>query len=116
MGRLRQLVVIARKSSLVVRHLRPLFLQRSNGFTIPHLVRIELVEITTDCFEGALAPDDVARLEAHLTKCDACTEYIRQMRMTQAAPGQVDVAAIAAPTRERLPAAFRAWKSDRLDA
>jgi hypothetical protein len=38
------------------------------------------------------------------------------MRMTQAAPGQVDVAAIAAPTRERLLAAFRAWNSDRLDA
>jgi anti-sigma factor RsiW len=82
----------------------------------PDLDCIELVEMTTDYFEGALAPDDVARLEAHLTECDGCTEYVRQMRVTQAALGQVDVATIAAPARERLLAAFRAWKSERLDA
>ncbi len=82
----------------------------------PDLDCIELVEMTTDYFEGALAPADVARLESHLTECDGCTEYVRQMRVTQEALGQVDVTAIAAPARERLLTAFRAWKSERLDA
>ncbi len=81
----------------------------------PDLDCIELVEMTTDYFEGALAADDVARLEAHLTECDGCTEYVRQMRVTQAALGQIDATTIAPPARERLLAAFRAWKSERRD-
>ena len=82
----------------------------------PDLDCIELVEMTTDYFEGALAPDAAARLEAHLTECDGCTEYVRQMRVTQEALGQVDVRAIPTPARARLLAAFRAWKSERSDA
>jgi anti-sigma factor RsiW len=82
----------------------------------PDLDCIELVEMTTDYFEGVLSPADTARLEAHLTECDGCTEYVRQMRVTQKALGQVDATAIPAPARQRLLAAFRAWKSERLDA
>jgi anti-sigma factor RsiW len=72
---------------------------------------IELVELTTDYFEGALPPDEVARLEAHLTECDGCTEYVRQMRVTQDALGEVMPEALPAPARERLLSVFRAWKS-----
>jgi predicted anti-sigma-YlaC factor YlaD len=81
----------------------------------PDLDCIELVEMTTDYFEGALRPGDVARLESHLTECDGCTEYIRQMRLTQEALGHVDAALIAPPARARLLAAFRAWKSETRD-
>ena len=80
---------------------------------MPDLDCIDLVEITTDYFEGTLAPADAARLEAHLTECDGCTEYLRQMRMTQEALGRPDAAVIPAPGRERLLEVFRAWKAER---
>ncbi len=72
---------------------------------------IDLVELTTDYFEGALEPEQRARLEAHLTDCDGCTEFVRQMRVTQETLGRVDAAVVPAPGRERLAAAFRAWKA-----
>jgi anti-sigma factor RsiW len=74
---------------------------------------IDLVEITTDYFEGALPPTEVARLEAHLTECDGCTEFVRQMREMQRTLGRVDAAVIPAPGRERLLEAFRAWKAEK---
>jgi anti-sigma factor RsiW len=74
---------------------------------------IDLVEITTEYFEGALDPADVARLEAHLAECDGCTEYVRQMRITQDTLGRLDAAVVPAPGRERLLQAFRAWKAER---
>jgi anti-sigma factor RsiW len=80
---------------------------------MPDLDCIELVEITTDYLEGTLAPADVARLEAHLTECDGCTEYLRQMRVTQDALGRRDAAVVPAPGRERLLAVFRDWKRER---
>jgi predicted anti-sigma-YlaC factor YlaD len=78
----------------------------------PDIDCIDLVEITTDYFEGVLAPADAARLEAHLTECDGCTEFVRQMRETQATLGRVDAAVIPAPGRERLLEVFRAWKAE----
>jgi len=73
---------------------------------------IELVELTTGYFEGALPADEVARLEAHLAECDGCTEFVRQMRATQAALGRVDPGTLPAPGRERLLDVFRAWKAE----
>jgi anti-sigma factor RsiW len=78
---------------------------------MPDLDCIDLVELTTDYFEGRLSPSDSARLEAHLTDCDGCTEFVRQMRVTQEALGRVDADVVPAPGRERLLAAFRAWKA-----
>ncbi|MGD0475951.1 MAG: zf-HC2 domain-containing protein [Candidatus Velthaea sp.] len=79
----------------------------------PEMDCIDLVEITTDYLEGKLAPEDAARLEAHLTECDGCTEYLRQMRITQDTLGRPDAAVIPAPGREKLLAAFRAWKAEK---
>ena len=56
----------------------------------PDLDCIDLVEITTEYFEGTLPPAEVARLEAHLTECDGCTEFVRQMRVTQDTLGRLD--------------------------
>lgn len=70
----------------------------------------ELVELTTAYFEGALAPDDAARLEAHLTECDGCGEFLRQMRVTQHALGRVDARLLPADGRDRLLNVFREWK------
>jgi anti-sigma factor RsiW len=73
---------------------------------------IELVELTTDYFEGALPPGEAARLEAHLSECDGCTEFVRQMRATQDALGQVDAGPLPADGRRRLLEVFRAWKAE----
>ena len=42
----------------------------------------EFVELVTDYLEGALPPEEVARIEHHLAGCDGCTEYLEQMRAT----------------------------------
>lgn len=79
---------------------------------MPELDCIDLVELTTDYFDGVLSPAETARLEAHLTECDGCTEYMRQMRTTAELVGTVDANAIPAAGRERLLSAFRAWKAE----
>ena len=43
---------------------------------------IELVEMLTDYLEGALPPDEVAAVDQHLTGCEPCLRYLRQMRAT----------------------------------
>jgi len=42
----------------------------------------ELVELVTEYLEGALPPDEVAAVDRHLTDCDSCLRYLRQMRAT----------------------------------
>ena len=59
---------------------------------IPDMDCIDLVEITTEYFDGTLSLAEVARLEHHLTECDGCTEYLRQMRVTQETLGRPDAA------------------------
>jgi anti-sigma factor RsiW len=76
---------------------------------------IELVELTTAYFEGALPPSEAARLEAHLGDCDGCDEYLRQMRATQASLCDAEAAPIPAAGRDRLLQVFRAWKSESPD-
>lgn len=70
----------------------------------------ELVELVTDYLEGTLPPAQVARLEAHLTDCDYCGEYIAQMRLTIRALGHLAEAEVSVDTRARLLAQFRDWK------
>jgi anti-sigma factor RsiW len=42
----------------------------------------ELVELVTDYLEGALAPAERARFEAHLADCPGCERYLEQLRAT----------------------------------
>jgi anti-sigma factor RsiW len=44
----------------------------------------ELVELVTDYFEGALAPEERQRFEAHVADCPGCEIYLDQMRATLA--------------------------------
>ena len=69
----------------------------------------ELVELVTDYFDGALAPGQRARFEAHVADCDACATYLEQMRTTLA------LTRASAPLHERpevgaLLEAFRSFK------
>jgi predicted anti-sigma-YlaC factor YlaD len=72
----------------------------------------EVVEIVTDYLEGALAPDDLARLEAHLAACDPCRVYIEQIRTTQrlAAAAEAEAELARRPDRDALLAAFREFR------
>ena len=40
----------------------------------------ELVELVTDYLDGALPPDERARVERHLRGCDGCTRVLAQWR------------------------------------
>jgi predicted anti-sigma-YlaC factor YlaD len=69
----------------------------------------EVVEIVSDYLEGALAPDVLARLDAHLCDCDACRRYIEQVRVTVSLSARTS-ALEESPDREALLAAFRAFR------
>jgi anti-sigma factor RsiW len=51
----------------------------------------ELVELVTEHLEGALPPDEVRAVEAHLAGCEGCERYLDQMRATVRALGSVPV-------------------------
>ena len=69
----------------------------------------ELVELVTDYLEGALPPQERARVDAHLEVCGGCRAYLAQMEVTLRVVRD-------AATLERRPevagllAAFRDWK------
>ena len=66
------------------------------------LVCREAVELVTDYLEGTLDSRDRARLEAHLTGCPHCTEYLNQMRRTLEVLGQIEPDALAPEVQDEL--------------
>jgi anti-sigma factor RsiW len=42
----------------------------------------ELVELVTAYLDGALTPEETARMEAHLELCGPCDAYVEQLRTT----------------------------------
>jgi anti-sigma factor RsiW len=72
----------------------------------------ELVELVTDYLEGALAPADAARFEAHLSACPGCETYLDQVQTTiaimHAGGAPVEPAAVSP-----LLDAFRDWRISR---
>lgn len=70
----------------------------------------QLVELVTDYLEGALPPDERARLEAHLAECVGCEIYVRQMRATIAALGALNEQDISPQAQAKLARVFRQWR------
>lgn len=70
----------------------------------------ELVEVITDYLEGTLPAVDRTRFDAHLSTCDACREYLEQMRVLIRLSGGLTVQTIEPATRESLLHAFRHWR------
>jgi anti-sigma factor RsiW len=68
-----------------------------------------MVELVTDYLEGALSRRDRYRFESHLSECDHCAEYLRQMRWTIALSGTVAVDDLSALRQSELTALFRRW-------
>jgi anti-sigma factor RsiW len=71
----------------------------------------ELVELVTDYLEGALAPGDLRRFEEHIAHCDACTEYLEQLRQTIQAVGSITPDDLSPGAEAELVAVFRSWKT-----
>ena len=70
----------------------------------------ELTEVLTDYLEGAMAPEDAARLEEHLALCEGCATYVEQMRQTIRTVQALRPAHVEATVTDEVLAAFRAWK------
>lgn len=70
----------------------------------------ELVELVTEYLEGKLGWRDHRRMAKHLKGCDACVEYVAQMRETLDLLGTVPVDSISPEVQDALLDAFRGLK------
>jgi hypothetical protein len=77
---------------------------------VPDLTCRELVELVTEYLEERLAADDRARFELHITYCDWCRTYLRQMRQVLATAGRLGEESLEPDARDALLRAFRGWK------
>lgn len=73
----------------------------------------EMVELLTEYLEDALAIQDRARFEHHLTLCPGCVTYFDQYRETITATGTLEEDDIAPEVMDELLAGFRDWKTAR---
>ena len=75
------------------------------------MVCIELVELVTDYFEGALSEHDRRRFDQHIAACGPCTRYVEQLRMTVELSGRLDEGDLDPEMRTALLDAFRGWRT-----
>ena len=68
---------------------------------------VEIVELLTDYLEGALPPDEVAAVDAHMGTCPPCRTYLAQLRATIRAVGTVPVETLSDEAYDTLLTAFR---------
>jgi len=75
------------------------------------LVCQQVVELITDYLEGALSRSQRQRLEAHLSDCEHCTEYLEQMRLTIRLTGHLKPEDLTPAMRAEFTALYRRWRS-----
>jgi anti-sigma factor RsiW len=68
-----------------------------------------MVELVTDYLEGSLSRRDRRRFEAHLSGCDHCTEFLRQMRATIVLTGSLANDDVSPTRQSELLVLFRRW-------
>jgi anti-sigma factor RsiW len=78
----------------------------------PPLVCRQAVELMSDYVDGDLSRRDRRRLERHLANCDACTEYLAQLRATIAASGRVAPEDLPPEVLEGLVDLYRQFRAD----
>jgi predicted anti-sigma-YlaC factor YlaD len=81
--------------------------------SVPDLSCKELVELVTDYLEQRLSPGDQVRFELHLTYCEPCRAYLRQMRQVLSTAERLSEDEITPEARDALLGAFRDWKKGR---
>lgn len=72
----------------------------------------ELVELITDYLEGALPPEERARMDRHLSGCEGCTNYLEQMRQTIRMTGKLREESLTPEQQHDLMHLFRGWKKN----
>jgi anti-sigma factor RsiW len=75
------------------------------------LACVEVVELVTDYFEGALPAAEARRLERHLETCPGCTEYLEQLRTVAGSLRGVTEESFPAEMRDGLIADFRGLRN-----
>lgn len=65
------------------------------------------MELVTEYLEDVMTPADRRGFEEHIARCDDCTVYLTQMRLTIRALGQLPPERLSDEAREQLLAAFR---------
>ena len=71
----------------------------------------DVVELLTDYLDGALTPDDRARLELHLGECGGCARALSQLRETIRLTGTLTEDRVPPELRTAIRDAFRVWRS-----
>ena len=83
---------------------------RNDRRDLPDLPCAVFVELVTDYLDGALGPDERARVETHLAACPHCRTVLEQWRAVVALAGRLpeqQVDALDAGVRGDLMQAFR---------
>ena len=76
------------------------------------LVCQEMVELVTAYLEGELSRGQRRRFEAHLAKCEHCTEYLEQMRATIRLTGGLRAEDLTPEMSTEFAALYRQWRSE----
>ncbi len=76
------------------------------------LVCQEMVELITDYLEGGLSRAQRRRFEAHIAKCEHCTEYLEQMRTTIRLTGGLRAEDLTPEMNQEFAALYRRWRSE----
>jgi predicted anti-sigma-YlaC factor YlaD len=76
----------------------------------------ELVELVTEYFENSLSPIDRERFESHLSGCNGCRNYLKQMKRTIDLVGRISEDAIPEESKITLLQTFRDWKQGHKDS
>jgi predicted anti-sigma-YlaC factor YlaD len=72
-----------------------------------HITCRQLVELTSDYLERALASEDAELFEQHLAYCAGCENYVDEVRRTIDIGSRLREDEVPAETMERLLSAFR---------
>jgi anti-sigma factor RsiW len=72
----------------------------------------ELVELVTEFLEDALAPEERARIEEHMARCDGCLAHLAQVRATLRVAGAPAEEDLPPETEEALVGLFRTWAAE----
>jgi anti-sigma factor RsiW len=81
-------------------------------FSHAELVCQEVVELISDYIEGALPRSQRRRLEAHLSGCEHCGEYLEQMRATIRVTGRLRTSDLSPAMRDELVELYRRWRAE----
>lgn len=73
---------------------------------------VQAVALVSDYLDGSLTGRNRRRLERHLSKCEACSAYLDQMKVTIQLTGSVGVEDLGDEVLDRLVEVFEQYQRD----